>query len=330
LADVAEVAGVSIMTVSRVANRGSGVGAATRERVLQIMTDLGYQQNPTARALRTGRSSTLGIIFAPPTSPRSSALLRSVEVAAADAGYDVTLATLRSLDERALGEAVGRLQSARVAAILVLAPQMIAAQAVQDIAPDVPLVMEWGSVGLGRPTVVVDQRKAAFEATNHLLELGHDSVVHLAGSPQWNVSHWRAQGWSEALEQAGRMRQSPIAGDWSPGSGYTAGLELLAKPGVTAVLAASDAMAVGLLAAARELGRAVPSDLSVVGFDDDPTSAFLDPPLTTVRIDLESLGSAMVNLALDQVSGVGGAEDHAAVDLSLIVRRSTAPPPGRG
>jgi len=328
LADVAAVAGVSIMTASRVANNGSGVGAATRERVLQIMADLEYQQNPTARALRTGRSSTLGIIFAPPTSPRSSALLRSVEVAASDAGYDVTLATLRALDERALGEAVRRLQSARVAAILVLAPQMLAAQVVREVAPDVPLVMEWGSGGLGVPTVVVDQRRAAFEATNHLLELGHDSVVHLAGSPEWNVSHWRAQGWSEALAQAGRPREPPIAGDWTPGSGYAAGLELLAKPGVTAVFAASDAMAVGLLAAARELGRDVPSDLSVVGFDDDPTSAYLDPPLTTVRVDLDSLGPALVGLALDQVSGAAGSQDARAVDLSLIVRRSTAPPIG--
>jgi len=323
---VAAAAGVSVMTASRVANNGSGVGGATRERVLQVMVDLGYRQNPTAKALRTGRRSTLGIIFAPPTSPKASALLRSVEVAAADAGYDVTLTTLRALDERALADALGRLQAARVAAILVLAPQMPAARAVQEMAPDVPLVMEWGGIGLGVPTVVVDHRKAALEATTHLLELGHDTVAHIAGAPQWNLALWRAEGWREAIAGRSRAEGPLVAGDWTPRSGYAAGLELLTNSQVTAVLVANDAMAVGLLAAARELGRAVPGDLSVIGFDDDPTSAFLDPPLSSVRIDFERVGPAMVRLALAQVSGAGGPEDCEVVDASLIVRESVASP----
>ena len=230
LNDVAITAGVSVMTASRVANGGPGVGETTRARVLAIMNQLGYRPNASARSLRTGRPTAVGIIYATPTSAGSSGLLFAVEQAAADAGFDVNLATLASLDTDSLLAAAARLAAVPVAAIVLLAPQASAAETLRSSAADVPIVALWGDDALGLPAVAVDHRRAAAAATHHLLGLGHPRVWHVSGPQSWILTTWRIQGWRDALRAARRRPPALIEGDWSPRSGYLAGRRLLERP----------------------------------------------------------------------------------------------------
>ena len=312
------------MTASRVANGGPGVGEATRARVLDIMHQLGYRPNASARSLRTGRPTAVGIIYAPPTSPGAGGLLFSVEQAAADAGFDVNLATLAAFDTDTLLAATARLAAVPVAAIILLAPQAAAADTLRDSAYDVPIVVLWGDEALGLPAVAVDHRRAAATATQHLLGLGHPRVWHVSGPQSWILTKWRIQGWRDALRAAHSRAPALVEGDWSPRSGYLAGRRLLENRAVSAVFLANDAMAQGFLAAARELGRRIPEDVSVVGFDDDPGAEYATPPLTTVRLDFPAIGRSIFDLAVRQMTGVAGG-DTVAVSPELVVRESTGP-----
>jgi DNA-binding LacI/PurR family transcriptional regulator len=178
--------------------------------------------------------------------------------------------------------------------------------------------------GPGRSTVVVNHQQGAYDVTTHLLNLGHATVHHISGPPEWNPSQLRIDGWRRALTDAGRPVPPPAAGDWTPRSGHHAAREILSDD-VTALFVSSDAMAVGALAASRELGRRVPDDLSIAGFDDDPIAEFLDPPLTTVKFDAVKLGPVMVRLALEQLSSSIDPAPSVHLDVELVIRNSTGP-----
>lgn len=162
---------------------------------------------------------------------------------------------------------------------------------------------------------------------HHLLGLGHRTVWHVTGPRTSYASQRRAQAWRDTLREAGRPVPEPLHGDWSAGSGYAAGLTLADEPSCTAVFAANDQMALGLLRAFHERGRAVPGDISVVGFDDISDSAFFVPPLTTVHQDFAEVGRRCVQRALAQIR-----ENEASrpgtdlVPTRLVIRASTAPP----
>ena len=139
------------------------------------------------------------------------------------------------------------------------------------------------------PLVTVDQAAGAFAATRHLLEAGHRTVWHVSGPPDWFDSAGRIAGWRSALEAAGAEVPPIVPADWSAASGYRAGQMLARMPEVTAIFAANDHLALGILRAMSERGRRVPHDVSVVGFDDVPEAAYFIPPLTTVRPDFDAV-----------------------------------------
>ena len=164
-------------------------------------------------------------------------------------------------------------------------------------------------------------------AVAHLLELGHSTVHHIAGPADSEPARLRALGWRGALEEAGATVPVPLVGDWTVQSGYYAGEALVADPAVTAVVCANDEMALGLMAALHAAGRAVPGDVSVVGFDDIALSRFATPALTTVRQDFQRMGSELVRLVLDQVRGTQPeGTPHVVLPTELMVRGTTAPP----
>ena len=191
----------------------------------------------------------------------------------------------------------------------------------------IPVVMVQG-VTAGQPlTAGIDQGAGARKAVDHLLDLGHRRVAHVSGPSEWIEADQRAAGWRAAHEERGLLPGPQIVGDWSSASGHHAGLKIAQDPDVTAVFAANDFTAVGVLHALHQSGRRVPEDVSVVGFDDVPQAEFYWPALTTVAQDFSELGRRALSVALAAVRG----DDGTTVDLIeplLLIRSSTAPPGG--
>jgi DNA-binding LacI/PurR family transcriptional regulator len=324
MADVAKLAGVSHQTVSRVLNESERVSSETRERVLAAMTKLNYRPNPTARALASGRSKTVGVItFETPLYGPASALF-GIERAAHDAGFFVSVATLPSLDVPSLLSTADSLRRRNVEGILVIAPQREVAHALTQLQQDLPVVAVEAGPPEGVPVVAVDQFDGAARATQHLLDLGHQTVWHIAGPGDWLEALDRVDGWRQSLESAGAPLPKLIVGDWSARSGYELSADLVRDPQVTAIFAANDALALGVLRRIHEAGRDVPGSISVVGFDDVPDAAYYTPPLTTIRQDFITLGRSSFGLLLDEIESGGRAAVHVTIPAQLIVRASTA------
>jgi DNA-binding LacI/PurR family transcriptional regulator len=326
MTDVAALAGVSHQTVSRVINGSTQVRDETRERVLDAMRKLDYHANSVARALVTGRSRTLGVITFNTTLYGPASTLLGLERAAHAEGYFVGVASLESLERSAVIEAIERLRGLSVAGILVIAPHLATSRGLWDLPSDVPVVAVEAGPEDGLAVAAVDQYEGARLATQHLLDLGHETVRHIAGPADWLEAQRRIDGWRDTLGAAGAKTRPPLRGDWSPLSGYTVGRRLAEDPAVTAVFVANDQMALGLLRALHEQGRDVPGDVSVVGFDDIPEAEFFTPPLTTVRQDFNEMGRRSLLLLLDQITAGKRSQTRVTVPPELIQRASAAPP----
>ena len=325
MGDVARLAGVSQQTVSRVVNASDYVGGETRERVRAAMRELNYRPNPAAQALVTGRSKTLGVISLESAAYGPASLQLGVERAAHAHGYYVTVARLAGFDLGCLLAALDQLQRQGVDGILVNAGHEEVTRELTHLPLDVPLIAIEDLPGAGSPTVYVDQHAGADAAVRLLLDLGHDTVAHLAGPHEWASAGRRLEGWREALGD--RDAPEVLHGDWTAGSGFELGRRLARDPSVTAVFVANDEMALGVMRAMLEAGRSVPGDVSIVGFDDVPYARYLTPPLTTVRQDLDETGRRAVAQLLHAIEGVEDIIVRAALAPELIVRESTAPPP---
>jgi DNA-binding LacI/PurR family transcriptional regulator len=327
MADVARAAGVSHQTVSRVLNESERVRPETRERVLRAMRELDYRPNSVARALVTGRSRTLGVVSFDTTLYGPASTLFGIERAAHSKGYFVSIVSVTSLDRPSVLRAVEQLRAQGVDGILIITPQDTAAEAVLHTPPDMPVVAVEAGPENSVPVVAVDQVAGAAAATQHLLELGHRTVWHVSGPSGWLEAHQRIEGWMAALEHAGADVPPLLTGDWSARSGYELGRRLATVRDVTAIFAANDQMALGILRALYEAGREVPRDLSLVGFDDIPEAQFFTPPLTTVHQDFNELGRQSLMLLLEEIAASERSSAHVVVAPKLRVRESTAPPP---
>jgi DNA-binding LacI/PurR family transcriptional regulator len=327
MSDVGRLAGVSHQTVSRVINGSPHVRPETRARVLAAMEELGYRPNPVARALVTGRSRMLGVVSFDTTLYGPASTLFGIERAAHEAGYFIIVASLEALNRSSVADAVERLRRQGVDGILVIAPHAEAGEALLHAPSDVPLVAAEAGPEHGAPVAAVDQVAGAVSATRHLLELGHRTVWHISGPPDFIEAGQRQEGRRATLEAAGAEVPEPLAGDWSPGTGYELGRRLSADPEVTALFVANDQMALGVLRAMHEVGREVPRDLSVVGFDDIPEAAYFLPPLTTVRQDFIEMGRRSLRMLLRTIETGRRGSQESLVPPELIVRGSTASPP---
>ncbi|ATO12452.1 LacI family transcriptional regulator [Micromonospora sp. WMMA2032] len=327
MTDVARLAGVSHMTVSRVLNGHPTVREQTRLRVQAAIAQLGYRPNRAARALVTGRSQMIGVIAQSTSLYGPASLLTEVERIAAQDGLAVSVSCVPRPDQHSISEAVDRLLAHRVAGIIVIAPIEVADVARYRLPPDVPVVTIDGDIQRSTAVVTIDQVSAAREATRHLLDAGHRTVWHVAGPPDRFGSAARQKGWQEALVAAGADVPPPLPAGWSAASGYECA-ELLARmPEATAIFAANDHVALGVLRALQEHGRRVPEDVSVIGFDDVPEAAYFMPPLTTVRPHFDAVARASFELLGAQPgSGDGGVRQRTVVP-TLISRASVAAPP---
>lgn len=325
MAQVAQRAGVSHQTVSRVLNDASLVKEETRLRVLAAIEELGYRRNFAARLLATNRSRRIGVVSAHLALHGPSMIASAVQEAGQAEGYDVSLIGLSEFSLEALESAVDRLCDQAVEAIVVAVAHREAADMTRSLQLPVPVVMVQGVVA-GQPlTAGIDQEAGALMGVGHLLDLGHRRVAHVSGPRDWIEANQRRLGWRRAHQERGLLPGPELDGDWSPASGYRAGLLIAEDSEVTAVFAGNDSMALGLLKALHERGRRVPDDISLVGFDNLPESEFFWPALTTVAQDFTELGRRALALALAAVRG----EEDASIELippSLCVRASTAAP----
>jgi DNA-binding LacI/PurR family transcriptional regulator len=322
MTDVARLAGVSHQTVSRVLNDHPNVREQTRLRVRAAIAQLGYRPNKAARALVTGKSQLIGVIAQNSSLFGPSSLLGAFESAAAEAGFSVSLRRVNVLDRDSIAAAVEHHRDARVAGIVAIAPTASANEALAEVPAGVPLVTVDGDPDRPTPLVTVDQEEGAYMATQLLLEAGHESVWHVSGPADWFDSAGRVRGWRRALDEAVVEEPPLVAADWSAESGYTAGQMLARMPECTAIFAANDHLALGILRAMYERNRRVPNEVSVVGFDDVPEAEYFIPPLTTVRPDFDAVARETLDLLLAQVTEGDVGEIHRTVAPTIVRRAS--------
>ncbi|WP_441800464.1 LacI family DNA-binding transcriptional regulator [Leifsonia sp. RAF41] len=325
MVDVARLAGVSQQTVSRVVNGHTNVAPEIRERVERAIAQLRYRRNSAARSLATSRSMNLGVLSYALAVHGPALALFGIADEARRSGYATSLVSIAEVDRASIKAGLDSLVDDGVDAIVVLAPMTAAAEVLQRLDADVPVVrFEQGSPA-GPATVSIDETLGAQVATRHLLDLGH-RTVHFVGGPEgWMASEARRRGWQTELALAGRPAPTEFASpDWSAESGYRAGVEIAADRSITAVLAINDAMALGVIKALEDRGVRVPADVSVVGFDDRDESAFFRPALTTVRLDFTEVGRRAVESVLRALRGEM-ADTIPLIQPELKVRDSTGP-----
>ncbi|MEV6109149.1 LacI family DNA-binding transcriptional regulator [Streptomyces sp. NPDC051940] len=328
MADVARLAGVSSQTVSRVSNGFPGVNEETRSQVLAAMQELGYRPNSAARALKRGEFRTIGVITFTLATTGNVRTLEAIATSAAEEGYAVTLLPVAVPTQDEVRGAFTRLGELAVDAIIVIMEVHLLDNATISLPPHVKVVVADSDAGDRYTVVDTDQAGGARLAVEHLLSLGHRTVWHLAGPDDSFAAQRRTDAWRAALAQAGREIPEVVRGDWSAESGYRAGRALAARTDCTAVFAANDQMALGLLRALHEAGRRVPEDVSVIGFDDIPESGSFLPPLTTVHQDFAQVGRLCVDGVLRQMSLSPPERGTTLVPTRLVVRESTGPAPG--
>ncbi|MFF1442164.1 LacI family DNA-binding transcriptional regulator [Streptomyces sp. NPDC058295] len=327
MADVARLAGVSSQTVSRVSNGYAGVNEETRQQVLEAMKELGYRPNSAARALKRGEFRTIGVITFTLSTTGNVRTLEAIATSAAAEGYAVTLLPVAVPTSDEVRGAFSRLEELAVDAVIVIMEVHLLDAATVKLPPHVQVVVVDSDAGDHYTVVDTDQAGGTMTAVQHLLDLGHRTVWHLGGPDGSFAAQRRADAWRAALTEAGRTAPPLVRGDWSAESGYLAGLELAAREDCTAVFAANDQMALGLLRALHEGGRRVPEDVSVIGFDDIPEAGSFLPPLTTLHQDFAEVGRLCVQAVLRKMRPDGSEHGTTLVPTRLVLRQSTAPPP---
>ncbi len=327
--DVARVSGVSAQTVSRVINGHASVRPSTRARVQQALHELGYVPNRAARALVTGRTGTIGIVSYDVTYFGPASVLHAVQGAARERGYAVHVATAADITADAIAEVVQEVARHGVDGIVVDTPQLVA-QPLIDLPPRTPPLLFVTSLGSpSKPAVGIDDVTGVRRLIGHLIELGHTRIAQISGSQGWFDADGRVLVWREVLREHGLRDDLLWRGDWTPQSGYDAAREILEATDATAIFAANDSMALGALKAAADAGRSVPSDLSIVGYDDSPESPYFMPALTSVNQNFAALGELCMETLIRLVEEGTAPDERILVTPSLRVRASSAPPSDR-
>ncbi|MCO5190039.1 MAG: substrate-binding domain-containing protein [Anaerolineae bacterium] len=324
--DIAEQSGVSISTVSRVLSGNAGVTEPKRQAVLAAVDKLDYRPNLFAQGLASGQSMSIGVMTQNFGSAFYDAILRGIIAGVEKSSYSPLFADGRwrtDIERRALQTLLNR----RVDALILLGTQLDSDDLL-DLKKQMPLVIVSRSVaGLEQNCLVVDNYKASFQATTHLLDRGHQHIAHITGAlSESNVLRDGAQrlaGYQDALRKAG-IEPSPklvVEGSFRSQSGLLAIETLLTrgKP-FSAIFAANDQMATGARLGLYRRGIRVPDDVSLIGFDDQPHSAYMTPPLTTVRQPAEEMGLMAAQAVLNQLQGKPFALPM--VSAELIVRES--------
>ena len=333
---VAELAGVSTATVSRTLAGKTTVSPQTRAKVEAAAKELGYVVSATASSLASGRTRNVGIVMPFLTGWFFTRVLAGAHATLTDAGYDLTVYHLDMSDANGAGDRRKRLfdeflRRRRVDAFIAVSLELTDAELASFSAIGKPVVGVGGLLK-GIPSVAIDDAAAMRLATKHVISLGHKSIAHIGGDPEldrdFHVGRARRDAYEAALREAGLEVDPRLVrtADFTMDGGHRAALQLLGDPTVspTAIVCASDEMAMGALLAARDLGREVPSDLSVIGIDGHTLGEFWG--LTTVAQFPENQGRLAAEAILLELRGEELPHEHMTVPFELLVRRSTRSP----
>lgn len=333
LARIAEVAGVSIPTVSKVVNRRPDVAQRTRQRVERVMTELGYVGNVAARSLRSGRTGFVDLVVEDLESAYQFEVIRGVEAGLAAAGLGTVLSVLDPAGE-SNWDWFAAVRSRRADGVILVTHSGKAVQVEELRRRGAPLVLidHWREPGPDVPSVGATNWSGGFAATDHLITLGHRRIAMIGGPGDLASSRARTAGYRAALDRAGIPWDPDLyrVGDFlsSGGSKHTSELLALDRP-PSAIFAGSDLAAFGVLHELRRMGRAVPDDVSVVGFDDIPMARFVTPELTTVHQPLVQMGRTAATMIMRLIEGQPLDATRVELATSLVIRSSTrSPTPG--
>jgi len=336
IAQIARELGVSPSTISAVINKGPYVSAAMRTRVEKALKEANYQPNSAARSLRLRESRRIGLIVPNLADPFFSSVMRGAEDYLCSVGYRMLVAESREDWKRQqdyLESFSGMITDGIILAPCAATDQQIAT--LPEIVGRVPLVfVDRCPLQIKGASVSIDNMHAAFEATQHLIGLGHQRIAIITGPLNLLNAVERLNGYKSALRLQGIPldRSLVLACDYSEDSGYWHGAELLRlhnRP--TAVLACGLLITLGVLTAIREMGVGCPQEISLLGFDDFAWSKLLSPALTMVRQPASELGAAAAKVVLKRMRAPDGETvDKVMLPTQLMVRESTAPPAQRG
>ena len=327
--DVANLVGVSKQTISAVINEKPGITEVTRARVRAAIEQLGYRIDHTARSLRTGQTHTIALLITDVSSPFLSMIAGVAEDYAYAAQYSLMLFNTRDDPERELAYVNTVLQRSVDGVLFVSAHgENIAVERLVEAG--VPIVaIDRIPRGYSGASVTFNNRAAGRMVAEHLIQLGHRRMAHIVGPGFAQISDERLAGFCEVLGENGTPEPllERAQGGWGIQNGYEAMLRLMAhSQDFTAVFAAGDQMAIGVMRALREFGRDIPSDVSLVSIDDIDLAAFLYPPLTTISQSIPDMACQGVDLLLDLIKKKQPAQEKIVIEPRLVLRRSTAAP----
>jgi len=334
LKDIADHSGVSMKTVSRVLNREPNVSEATRERVEESATELGYRPNLAARSLATSRSFLLALVYGDVATSYVLSLMQGATRACHDKGYHLVVEPVSDAELDSPASVARLTRRLNVDGIILTPPLSDDAALLASLqALDMKVVRLSPRHKDGHyPLIAIDNRAAAQEIVEHLIALGHTRIGHIKGAEGHGASYHRLRGYTDALEAAGITVNDELicAGAFTWESGRAGARELMQRtPGPTAIFAANDDMAAGVLSWMSRNGRKVPGDIAIAGFDDTPLSRLVHPPLTTVGQDVEAMGALAADIIMEarpSVTHAGTSGPHEySFSHTLIVRESTDP-----
>jgi DNA-binding LacI/PurR family transcriptional regulator len=324
--DVAELAGVSIQTVSAVVNNKPDITQETRTRVLAAVEQLKYQPYSVARSLRTRQTRTIALVVSNIASVAIAAMASAAEAHAHSFGYSLTLYNTHNDVERETSYFNTAVQHWVDGVVFIPAMGRLGRLDILQAAGIPAVAIDRIPDNYSGPAVMLDNLKAGRLAGEHLLDLGHRCMAHIGGPLEIRLARERFVGFQQALEARG-LEPSSCAieeGTFTCQSGYLAMQQLLTyQPRPTAVFAANDLMAIGAMRAVNEAGLRVPHDISIVGVDDIEVAGFQTPPLTTIRQPFTELATLGVQLLLDILAGKELAQSQLVIEPTLIIRQST-------
>ena len=322
--EVARVAGVSHQTVSRYLKNEGGLRPATREKIDKAVAELDYRPNLIARSMRTRRANRIAIVLPDLTNFVPIHVLKGASQIAREAGYSTDVVGLEGDATRRAEEALTLLDSRQVDGLLSLTPL---SDTVLTAGGQRPIVI-YGEFddNMHSQGRLADGRPAA-DIVRHLAQLGHRRFLHVAGSEDWASAVNRRAVYEETVAELGLESHGVVVGDWSVASGYDAARNLPADAGVTAVLAANDYVAMGVIRGFQDRGLRVPEDVSVFGWDDEQFTRYFQPTMSTVRLDRDTMGRQAMSSLLALINGEPPPALHVDSTFDIVPRGSSGPAP---
>ena len=322
--DVAREAGVSVATVSRVWNEAAFVSPETRQRVAAVATRMGYSPHGAARSLITRTTHTLGVLLPDLYGEFFSEIIRGIDHTAQAAGYHILVSS--SHDSKDEIDAALRSMRGRVDGMIIMSPDLEAQQTLHALQGSFPVVLlNGGAESKAFDTITIENHEGAREMALHLVAHGHTRIAMICGPRRNYDAAERLRGYQSALTESGiALAESLVVqGDFSELAGHRAVKQLLdLQHRPTAIFAANDSMAIGALSALREAGLRVPEDIAVAGFDDIPMARYMNPPLSTVHVDISKLGERAAALLLSSLHQGPRPREQLQLSTTLVIRSS--------